>query len=116
MANAVVLLGPQRHHPIIGSVLEDRGLTGPFALITAGWQEREPEDEELREAIGGLPAVNLEIYRRFEAVVAEDSELATALHKRQEQLRELQEIYRLRLGHLMAAARSLFEHGGSDAL
>ncbi|MEQ9321722.1 MAG: hypothetical protein RIF41_21320 [Polyangiaceae bacterium] len=116
MANAVVLLGPQRHHPIVGSVLEDRGLRGPFALITAGWQEREPEDEELREAIGGAPAVNLGIYRRFEKVVSEDAELASALHKRQEQLRELQEIYRLRLGHLMAAARSLFDHAGPDEL
>ncbi|HHH26835.1 MAG TPA: hypothetical protein ENK57_00580 [Polyangiaceae bacterium] len=116
MANAVVLLGPQRHHPTVGSVLEDRGLRGPFALITAGWQEREPEDEELREAIGGAPAVNLGIYRRFETLATEDVELSTALHKRQERLRELQEVYRLRLGHLMAAARALFDHPGTTDL
>jgi len=116
MAHAVVLLGPQRHHPILGTVLADRGLDGPFALITAGWQEREPEDEELREAIGGAPAVNLELYRRFEALIADDPELGEALRKRQERLRELQEVYRLRLHHAMAAARELFDKRGDDAL
>jgi hypothetical protein len=116
MAHSVVLLGPQRHHPVVGKVLEDLGMSGPFALITAGWQEREPEDEELRAVIGDAPATNLGIYRRFEELLEGDRELASALRARQETLRDLQELYRARLNHLMAAATELFAHNGEASL
>ena len=46
----VILLGPQRR-PTVDAVLRSLslspGLDGPVATITAGWQEREPDDREL---------------------------------------------------------------------
>jgi hypothetical protein len=37
----VVLLSPQRRRPNLGTVLAMLGLEGPFAVVTAGWEERE---------------------------------------------------------------------------
>jgi len=106
MTPRVTLLGPQRFMPTVGAVVQELGLAGPFALITAGWQVRETEDEELRAAIGGT-AVNLGIYDEANAVYREDKELHLAIRARQTQLRELQELYRLRLDHAMDAAYRL---------
>ena len=49
-----VVLGPQRHRPCVRAALESAlgEVRGPVALITAGWEEREGEDDELREAGG----------------------------------------------------------------
>ena len=53
---AVVLLGPQRIDPVVrgataapdvGVVLAELGVRRRVALITAGWQEREADDELL---------------------------------------------------------------------
>ena len=111
----VVLLGPQRWEPTVGEVVADIGLRGPFALITAGWQEREPEDEELRAAIGG-EAVNLGLYQLAERITARDPELELALKERQNKLRELQDLYRLRLAAATTAARKLLAMKGDEAL
>ena len=59
----VILLGPQRR-PTVDFVVRALGLAGPLATVTAGWQEREPDDGELRRLLGGQ-AVNLELYRRW---------------------------------------------------
>ncbi|MCA9623853.1 MAG: hypothetical protein KC731_32750 [Myxococcales bacterium] len=116
MTSPVILLGPQRHEPILDEVLRDRGLQGPFALVTAGWQEREQEDEELREALGGAEAVNLRLYQRFDELMEDDRELAVATHERQEALREIQDLYRIRLGGMVGAARDLMARVGHDEL
>ena len=63
----VILLGPQRR-PTVDVVarslgLGREGLDGPVATVTAGWQEREPDDGELTALLGGR-AVNLSLYRR----------------------------------------------------
>ena len=47
-----ILLGPQRR-PTLDAVVRSLGLPGPFATVTAGWQEREPDDGELRALLGG---------------------------------------------------------------
>lgn len=111
----VVLLGPQRLSPIIGRVAVEEGLVGPVAVVTAGWQEREPEDQELVAALG-LPAINLELYARGEDVRERDPEYAAAHRARQDQLRELQELYRFRLGFQMQAAAELLGRSGRAAL
>ena len=111
----VVLLGPQRLSPIIGRVAADEDLVGPVAVVTAGWQEREPEDQELVAALG-LPAINLELYARGEDVRDRDPEYALAHRARQDKLRELQELYRFRLGFLMQAAADLLGRSGSASL
>ena len=114
-APAVILLGPQRSQPTVGEVVAELGLRGPLGLVTAGWQEREPEDEELRRAIG-CEAVNLEVYARCERVLAAEPDLAAAIRARQRALRELQELYRLRLNGAMGSARALLARGGRTEL
>ncbi len=93
----VHLLGPQSDDGThAGRVLSDLGVRGPVALISAGWQEREPEDEALVAALG-VPAVNLRLHARSEALFASDPEFANAYKARQERLRHLQAFYRIRL-------------------
>jgi hypothetical protein len=81
-------------------------VAGPLAVVTAGWEEREDQDAELRDHLRGR-TVNLRLYRRSEELFEADGELARAWRGRQEGLRELQELYRLRLAHAMDAAREL---------
>jgi hypothetical protein len=89
------------------------GVEGPIATVTAGWQEREDEDRELDQHLGGR-TVNLRLYRRAEEVFRHDPDLARAHHARQERLRRLQELYDLRLGHAMAAAYALLRRNHGD--
>ena len=50
---SAVLMGPQRMTPIVDRALDLLAVTGKVAVITAGWQEREEEDDELQDALGG---------------------------------------------------------------
>jgi hypothetical protein len=49
---AIVLLGAQRFDPTLGALVAEHGVDGPVATITAGWQERESDDQELHEHLG----------------------------------------------------------------
>lgn len=101
-----VLLGPQRHAITVTTELAALGRSGRIAAITAGWQEREAEDDELQDAIGHR-AVNLRLHQRVDDVFANDSELFAAHRARQDRLRQLQDLYRLRLARALEAARDL---------
>src|SRR5262249_9587142 len=107
----VVLLGPQRLQPTLAPTLESLGLRGPVATITAGWQERQAGDREVHEHLGRR-SINLSLYQRGERVFRRDPELATAHHARQARLRELQDLYNVRLDHAMAAAFELLRRSG----
>jgi len=111
----VVLLGPQRFRPTLAPALDRLGVAGPVAVVTAGWQEREHEVDELREHLD-LELINLSLYRRYEEVLGQDPELAEALRERQERLYELQRLYRVRLGHALDAARELMERPGRSSV
>jgi len=111
----VVLLGPQRLRPTLRGVIDELGLDGPIAAITAGWEEREREDEELSDHLAGR-TVNLEMYRRAEEVFQRDPELYEAMRERRDTMRELQEIYRMRLSYALAAARELMAKEGDAEL
>jgi hypothetical protein len=112
----LILLGPQRLRPTLAEARATLGIEGPVAAITAGWQDREAEDEELREHLGP-DTVNLELYRRAEKLFADDRRLFQGHRQRQDSLREAQRIYRRRLRHAMAAAREVLEmNGGSNLL
>ncbi len=100
----VVLLGPQHVVPTAGRVLGELRVAERVALVTAGWQERESEDQALVAELG-VPAVNLTLHARSEDVFAADPELASAYKDRQAQLRLLQDFYRVRLEHAEEAAR-----------
>ena len=99
---AVVLLGPQRFDPSLRESVTKLGVSGKIAVITAGWQEREPEDEELSEHLGGR-TVNLRLHHRAEEIFRADAELKAAHRERQEVLRHRQDFYRIRLEHSLDA-------------
>ena len=107
----LALLGPQRFRPTLRDAVTALGVAGPVAVVTAGWQEREGEHTELGQHLG-QEVVDLRLYHRAEDVNRRDPELAGALRARQELLRELQELYRLRLGPTLEAARALLSRAG----
>jgi hypothetical protein len=101
-----VLLGPQRLKPTIDQELARWGIPGQLATITAGWQEREAEDDELQEFLGHR-CVNLRLHARSEDVFQQDPELFQAHRAKQDTLRHLQDLYRGRLAHALDAAREV---------
>lgn len=102
-----VLLGPQRLRPTLIEALDDRGIAGAVATVTAGWQEREGDDAELHRHLRDR-SVNLRLYGRAEAVFARDPEFARAHRERQDMLRTVRDLYRIRLVQAKAACRQLF--------
>jgi hypothetical protein len=109
------LLGPQRERPTVPRVA--RELEAPVAVITAGWQENENDalPRGLVRQSSRLGVSNLGIYRRLEQVFDADRELALAHRRRQLRLKELQQLYRLRLDHAVAAYRDLVELSGASS-
>ncbi len=96
MTRKIVLLGPQGPEPDVGAVVKDLGITGPVALVRAGYQEREADDEALVAALG-VPAVNLALHARGNDVFKRETEFATAYQARQLRLRHMQSLYHTRL-------------------
>lgn len=109
----ILLLGPQRLAPTLGEEAQALGLRGPIGVITAGWQEREEEDEELRAALG-LPATNLRLYGRWEDIQTRDPEFHRLHRAHQDRLRRIQDLYRKRLSHAMAAVGALWDGATGD--
>jgi len=103
----VILLGPQRR-PTVDAVARYHalGVSGPVAVVTAGWQEREPDDAELRRLVGGR-AVNLGLYRRWLDVQGRDPGYFAAERRLAETLAELQDLYLLRLDYALRAVYAL---------
>jgi len=102
----VLILGPQFRAPNLREALGRAGIDGPVAAVTAGWQEREGELDALQQHLG-QPVRDLRLYERAEAVFAQDGELHAAYRTRQNELRRMQDFYRLRLCHAKAAVREL---------
>ncbi len=114
-AGRIFLLGPQRLRPTVGPLAASLGVEGVIATVTAGWQEREAEDDELREHLV-LRTVNLRLHRRSDEVFAADPPLFAAHRARQERLRRLQELYRIRLGPAIETVRRLLAREGEGDL
>ncbi|OIP31489.1 MAG: hypothetical protein AUK47_22315 [Deltaproteobacteria bacterium CG2_30_63_29] len=108
---SVVVLGPQVYQPFVGEEVQRQQLTGRIAMVTAGWQEDEPDDSALAEALA-VPSVNLRLYARWEEVISRDTELMEAHRRRQDQLVELQALYQMRLRPAMKVARQLLASRG----
>ena len=111
----LALLGPQRLAPTVAPALASLAVpdAAPVATVTAGWQEREPEDAELDQHLGGR-TINLALYRRVEQVFELDPEFRSAFHDRQARLRRMQALYRVRLDAALSACHALFESAGDD--
>ena len=101
----VILLGPQRR-PTVDAVARSLSLDGPVATITAGWQEREPDDAELTALLGGRTA-NLALYRRWLDVQDRDPQYAAAERSLAGTLAELQDLYLLRLDYALQAVHAV---------
>ena len=110
----VILLGPQRR-PTLDSVVASLRLDGPFATITAGWQEGEQDDGELRKRLGHRD-VNLSLYRRWLDVLERDPEFAAADRRLRAVLEEMQDIYLLRLDYAMRAVYAVQRRNGDDKI
>lgn len=113
--SSVTLLGPQFREPNLRYALRELGLAGPLVVITAGWQEREGENDELADHVGE-PVADLALYERTEHVFARDRELQVAHRRRQARLSETQDLYRMRLEHAKDAVRELLALDGDPEL
>ena len=110
----VTLLGPQRR-PTLDTVAASLGLARPIATITAGWQEREPDDGALSEQLG-FRDVNLSLYGRWLDVQDRNPDFAAAERQLRGVLEEVQEIYLLRLDHALQAVYAIQRRSGHDRL
>ncbi len=108
-----LVLGPQRR-PTLGAVARTLDLPGPVATVTAGWEEREPDDAELDALLGGRSA-NLALHARWHDVLARDPEYAAAELEHRAALREQQELYLLQLDGALRALREVTRHAAGDA-
>jgi hypothetical protein len=101
----VTVLGPQRR-PTLDRAVRALGLSGPFATVTAGWRDREPDDGELDAQLGGRSA-NLHLHRRWLDVVDRDPEYAVAEREHRAVLEELQTLYALQLDAALSAVSAI---------
>lgn len=105
MPPTVTLLGPQRR-PTLDRALGGLDVQGPIAAITAGWQERESDDDELMSLLGGHGA-NLRLHARWMDVLQSDPDYARAEREHRVVLDELQQLYLLRLDHALRATYAI---------
>ncbi|MBL8891887.1 MAG: hypothetical protein JNL67_18065 [Planctomycetaceae bacterium] len=103
----LVLLGQQREIPRLQAVLEQRGISGPVGLVSAGWEEDEDDDQWVRDAVDN-PVVNSHLYALADDLFQRDPEVIQLLRERQDRLRELREINELQTEHLGTVARELW--------
>ena len=124
----LTLLGPQRRNPCVARVLEGWKCSGPVAVVTAGWEERESEIDEMRAHLAGEPppdgaapadaleactpsrgwdTVGLGLSARALRLFDDDPELLAALRQHTDQRQRLSELYRLRLDHAADAVYAL---------
>ena len=100
------MLGPQRRTTAARAAVRELMPDGPIATVNAGWQERESDTAELAEVLDGRMS-NLELYRRWQQLLADDPGYAEAERALTERLAEQQELYALRLGPALAAAAAV---------
>ena len=110
----VVFLGPQRSGPTLVDALDRLEVDGNLAVVTAGWQEREQEIDELRDHVQ-REVVNLRLWERADELPTADPELTKALRARQQGLKTLQGLYRIRLKHTLESAREVMRSDGREA-
>ena len=104
-----LLLGPQRPVINLGVAVKKAGIPkGPMAVISAGWQEAEGDMDEIHDQVQ-RPLHDLGIYQKAEQLSAAYPAFAQAYRERQENLKDLQRLYRLRCKQLLTAARQTFK-------
>lgn len=109
----VTLLGPQRR-PTVDHVLPKLDPELPIATVTAGWQEREPDDDELDTLLGGR-SINLKLYGRWLDVRDRDPEFAVAQFDHRARLDELRTLHLVQLESALGALYSVRQRNGERA-
>jgi hypothetical protein len=107
----VIVLGPQRR-PTVDAAVRLLSADGPVATVTAGWQEREPDDQLLSTLLGGRD-VNLGLYRRWLDVLDRDPSYAEGRRRLLDVLGEMEDTYLLRLDYALQAVYALL-HRAED--
>lgn len=111
-----LLLGPQRPDIDLDEAMQSAGFGDePLAVISAGWREAEGDIDDIRGIVNN-PLTDIPIYKRAEALLAADKTLQDSYRDRQDQLKEQQRLYRLRLRRLAAAARELLRTDSDAAI
>ena len=78
-----VLLGPQSPAPNVAQAVANAGLEeGPFAVISAAWQETEGDIDEVRSVLG-RDLKELYLYRRAEELLSGNAQIDAAARLRQ---------------------------------
>ena len=109
------MLGPQRPTPNLAPLLEHIGLSGgKLCVVTAGWQEREGELQDLEQHVARA-ATDLRLYERAEDVFARDADYRDAYRERQATLAEMQRLYGRRIRHAIRALRELLSERKASA-
>ena len=101
MTREIVLLGSQRR-PSVQHVVRELDPDATVATVTAGWQEREPDDTELNELLGNR-AVNLSLHARWQDVLEKDRDYAAAEREHAAALEELRQLYLTQLDRALDA-------------
>jgi hypothetical protein len=83
-------------------VARDLDPTRPVATVTAGWQDREPDDGELDGLLGGRSA-NLRLHARWHDVLAGDPDYAAAEREHLAVRREQRQLYLIALDGVLRA-------------
>ena len=110
-----IMLGPQSPRANLKNAIDSLSFNGPIVTITAGWRDFEAETDELQAEVG-IPIEDLNLYHHTEKIFALEPELHALQRERQDQLLELQRLYRIRLSPTMAAARKLLREKGEPDL
>lgn len=106
----LTVLGPQRR-PTVDQVLPDLDPDAPLATVTAGWQEREPDDDELDALLGGR-SVNLGLYGRWLDVRDRDPEYGAAQIEHRSTLEELRTLHLVQLASALDALDAMAQRTG----
>jgi hypothetical protein len=107
---SLTILGPERPDGALPAVLKNHGVTGPLALVSAGWRYDEARDEPLRAAVPN-EVRNLRLYDRFRILEREAPDLTAQYTAKQDAIRRVKDRYRMRVQTGLASASALFsEH------
>ena len=109
-----VLLGPQRFRMTAGTVARGVAPEGTVATVTAGWRDREKDDAELDQVLGGRSR-NLHLFTRLGHVVRHDRTFASAASAYNRAVDEASELYTLRLQHSLDAVYAISRRGSRSA-
>ena len=102
----LILLGPQRPRANAPQALAELAATGPIVVIAAGWRHEESEETLLQRYLGPEARV-LPLYGWFDRIMREREALRETYGARQDALKDLRVLHRLRLDRALAAMRDL---------